>query len=35
MITTLPNVRGFALKGKAARTDHTFGQVFDVRLQTN
>jgi len=35
MITTLPNVRGFALKGEAARTDRALGQVFDVRLQTN
>jgi hypothetical protein len=35
MITTLPNLRGFALKGEAARTDRTFGQVFDVRPQTN
>ena len=35
MITTLPNVRGFALKGEAARTDRTFGQVFDVRSHIN
>jgi hypothetical protein len=32
MITTLPNVRGFALKGEAART---FGQGFDVKSHTN
>jgi hypothetical protein len=29
MITTLPNLRGFALKGEAAPSNRTFGQVFD------
>ncbi len=35
MTRTLPNLRGFALNGEAARADRTLGQVFDVRSHTN